>query len=132
AIARIAREKVKKNSLILKLAGSKKEIDAVVVAQSARQGDLLARHIYQQAAFYLGLSVTNVIQVINPQMIVIGGGVSKAGLLLFRPLLQTVRRFSWVRPLRGCRIVPAELKDQVGDLGAISLALKEGLSLGKL
>ena len=124
SIARIARERVNKNSLILKLAGKKKDIDAIIVAQAAKKGDRLARTIYQQAAFYLGLSVTNVIQIINPEMIVMGGGVSKAGEILFRPLIKTVRRFSWLRPLRSCRIVRAKLRDAVGDLGAISLISK--------
>lgn len=125
AIARIAREKATKNSLILKLAGQKKNIDAIIVAQAAKKGDRLARSIYQQAAFYLGLSVTNVIQIINPEMIVIGGGVSKAGKILFEPLIKIVRRYAWPRPYRSCKIVRAKLKDTVCDLGAISLVLKQ-------
>jgi glucokinase len=123
AIARIARERVKKSSLILKLAQKKKDIDAIVVARAARKGDKLACSIYNEAAFYLGLSVTNVIQVFNPEMVVIGGGVSKVGKILFQPLIKTVRNFTWPRPLRSCKIVPAKLKDVVGDLGAISLIL---------
>jgi glucokinase len=123
AIARIAREKVTNGSLILKLAGRKKDINAIVVAQAARRQDRLALTIYRQAAFYLGLSIANVIQIVNPEMIVIGGGVSKAGEMFFGPLIKTVRRFSWPRPYRRCKIVPAKLKDTVGDLGAISLLL---------
>ncbi len=125
SIARIARKKVTEGSLILKLAKNKKKIDAEIVARAARKGDRLARQIYRQAAFYLGLSVTNVIHTINPEMIVIGGGVSKAGSILFKPLRNTVRKFSWPRPYRACKIVPAKLKDAVGDLGAISLVLKK-------
>ena len=125
AIARIAREKATKSSLILKLAGKKKNIDAIIVAQAAQKGDRLAGSIYRQAAFYLGLSVTNVIQIINPEMIVIGGGVSKAGKILFQPLIKTVRRYTWPRPYRSCKIVRAKLGDRVGDLGAVSLVLKK-------
>lgn len=124
AIARMARKQAATNSLILKLAGSRKDINAIIVAQAAYQGNRLARAIYQQAAFYLGLSIANVIQVINPEMIVIGGGISKAGKLLFQPLIKTARKFSWPRPYRSCKIVLAQLKDNVGDLGAISLILK--------
>ncbi len=125
AIARIARERVTKNSLILKLAGKRKNITAAYVAAAAFKKDRLALAIYKQAAFYLGLSITNVIQTINPELIVIGGGVSKAGPVLFRPLRETVRIHSWPRPYRSCKIVPAKLKDRVGDLGAISLLLKK-------
>ncbi|MCQ9208106.1 MAG: ROK family protein [Omnitrophica bacterium] len=125
SIARVARERVKKSSLILKLAGTKQNIDATIVAQAVREGDKLAREIFQEVAFYLGLSVTNVIQVINPEMIVIGGGVSKAGPILFQPMIKTVRKLTWARPYRSCKIVRAKLKDIVGDLGAISLVLKK-------
>lgn len=125
AIAKCARRRAKKNSLILKLAEKRSNINAIIVAQAAAKGDKLARQIYNQAAFYLGLSVTNIIQIINPEMIIIGGGVSKVGKLLFGPLLKTVNEFTWVRPRRSCQIVPAKLKDAVGDLGAISLVLKK-------
>ena len=125
AIARIARERVTKSSLILKLAGKKKNIDAIIVAQAAQSGNRLACSIYRQAAFYLGLSIANVMQIINPEMIIIGGGVSKAGKLLFQPLIKTVRQYAWPRPYRSCKIVRAKLRDAVGDLGAISLVLKE-------
>ena len=124
AIAKIARKKATANSLILRLAGKKQNISADIVAGAAKKGDRLARRIYQQAAFYLGLSVANVIQIVNPEMIIIGGGVSKAGKLLFGPLIQAARNFCWARPYQSCKIVPAKLKDTVGDLGAISLVLQ--------
>ncbi len=124
AIARIARKKAARSSLIFRLAGKRKNIDARVVARAARQGERLAQEIYRQAAFYLGLSVANIIQILNPEMVVIGGGVAKAGEVFFGPLVQTVRIFTWARPYRSCKIVRTKLKDNVGDLGAISLALK--------
>lgn len=123
AIAKCARRQASRDSLMLKLAGRKKDINAEIVAHAAAQGDKAAQGIYSTAAFYLGLSVTNVIQTLNPQMIVIGGGVAKAGKLLFQPLLKTVRAFTWKRPYEHCQIVPAQLQDKVADLGAISLLL---------
>lgn len=132
AIARVAREKAGEDSLILKLAGERKKINAVIVAEAARKGERLAQTIYQQAAFYLGLSATNIIQIFNPEMIIIGGGVSKAGRLLFQPLMKTVRAFSWPRPLRRCKIVRAALKDNVCDLGAMCLILIKVKSLGSV
>jgi glucokinase len=125
AIARIAKEKATKNSMILKLARKKKNIDAGIVACAAQQQDRLALAIYQQAAFYLGLSVANVIQIINPEVIAIGGGVSKAGKILFEPLIRAARTFSWSSSYHSCKIVRAKLKDRVADLGAISLVLKQ-------
>jgi len=121
AIGKTARKKAGKNSLILKLVKKRSAIDAVVVAQAAAKGDKLARAIYAEAAFYLGLSIVSVIQIINPEMIVIGGGVTKTGALFFKPLRETVRQHCWSRPLKACKIVPAKLKDAVCDLGAMSL-----------
>lgn len=125
AIARIARKKASRDSLILRLAGKKENIDAGIVALAARRGDRLAKLIYRGCAFYLALSLTNVIQIFNPEMIIIGGGVSRAGEILFGPLKEYVRRFSWKRPYHSCKILPAKLKEVVGDLGAISLVLRK-------
>ena len=124
AIAREARARAPKNSVLLTLAGERKNITAVHVARAARSGDAFSKKIYQEAAFYMGLSVVNVIQVFNPEMIVIGGGVSKTGKLFFAPLMKTVRSFAWKRPLGSCKIVSAQLKDNVGDLGAMSGVLQ--------
>lgn len=126
AIARIAREMVKKGrgSLILKLADNDVDhITAPVVIEAVKKHDRTACAIWKDAVRYLGISAANIIQTFNPEMIVIGGGVSKAGDLLFKPLRETARKYSWERCYKACSIVPAELGDNVGDLGAVSLVI---------
>lgn len=126
AIARRAKEKVKDNpgSLILKLVGGDLNlINASVVREAAAKGDILAKEIWEEAGRYLGIGVANVLNLINPQMVIIGGGVAKAGELLFRPMRESAAREAFGRTFESCKIVPSELGDMVGDLGAISLVL---------
>ncbi len=126
AIARIAKELVSKDkdSLILKLADNDiNKITSQVVIEAVKKADKTACVIWNDAVRYLGISVANIIQTFNPEMIVIGGGVSKAGDLLFKPLRKTAREYSWQRGYEACSIVPAQLGDNVGDLGAVSLVL---------
>lgn len=126
AIARIAKESVskKKDSIILKLADNDTEkITSQTVLEAVKKNDKTACVIWNDAVRYLGISVANIIQTFNPEMIVIGGGVSKAGDLLFKPLREIAREYSWQRGYEACSIVPAQLGDNVGDLGAVSLVM---------
>lgn len=89
-----------------------------VVWRAAREGDAIAREIYERAGFYLGIGVANAITIISPQMVVIGGGVAQAGELLFEPIRRTVRERARVTPIDRVQIVPAELGTDAGLIGA--------------
>ena len=126
AIAREARQrvKVKPSSLILELANHNKElISAEVVSRAAEAGDELANQIYQEAGRFLGIGVANVLNLINPEMVVIGGGVSLAGELLFKPVRESAKKEAFGRTYQACKIVPAKLGNEAGVLGAVSLVL---------
>ncbi|MEA3328787.1 MAG: ROK family protein [Candidatus Omnitrophota bacterium] len=127
AIARKAKEKVKfePSSLILKLAGNSSSITARIVSQAAEKGDELAKQIFQEAGRFLGIGVANVLNLINPQMVVIGGGVSLAGELLFKPMKESAKKEAFGKTYQVCQIVPSKLKDKVGDLGAVSLVFNK-------
>jgi len=92
--------------------------------QAAQAGDPVAIELFRQAGFYIGVGIVNLLHLFNPGLIVIGGGVSKAGALLFEPIRATVRE----RAMADCYwentpIVPATLGDDVGLLGAVALVL---------
>lgn len=126
AIARMAKEKVKDNpgSLILKLAGGGlNQINAGLVREAAEKGDVLAKEIWLEVGRYLGIGVANVLNLINPQMVIIGGGVAKAGELLFKPVRESAAKEAFARTYESCQILPSKLGDMVGDFGAISLVL---------
>jgi glucokinase len=80
-----------------------------------------------QAARYLGVAVANVIALLNPEIVIVGGGVSLAGDRFFRPLRRTVEQLVFP-PFRGnCRIVPPELGQTVVVVGAALLASRTGI-----
>ncbi len=126
AVARSAREKVKNNpsSLIMKLVDNDVElITARIVAEAAKEGDELAKQIYQEAGTFLGIGVANVLNLINPQMVVIGGGLSYSGSILFEPMRERARQEAFGRTYQVCQIVPSKLGNTAGCLGAVGLVL---------
>jgi len=127
AIARMAREAVQagRSSAVLALAAGRPEaITASLVEQAAREGDAVAREVFSRAATYLGVGLANLIHVLNPQRIIIGGGVSKAGELLFDPVRREARARTFERPGGDVEIVPAALGDDVGAVGAAAVAFQ--------
>lgn len=131
AIARQARqrcragESVESTGRILELAhGDLAAISAKIVNQAAQQGDPLAVDVFRRAGTYLGIGLVNLLHLFDPDIIVIGGSVSKAGDLLFEPARAVVRqRCMTDRYWRDTPIVPAALGDDVGLLGALALVL---------
>lgn len=93
-------------------------IDAGVVVQAAKEGDPIAMGILQRAGAYLGIAVGNILGIISPEKVIFGGGVSVAGDLLLRPIVQTVKERVHVVPLQKVQFVLAELGINGGLIGA--------------
>lgn len=93
-------------------------VTARAVIESARLGDSEAMAIIGAAAQALGIACTNLVHCFNPAMIVIGGGVSKAGPLLFDPIRETLKARAFERPAQDVQVVPALLGDDAGLIGA--------------
>lgn len=133
AIAREARRRLGagESSRILELVhGDLDAISAKIVNQAAQEGDSLAVDVFRQAGTYLGIGLVNLLHLFNPDIVVIGGSVSKAGDLLFKPALEVVRqRCMTDRFWRDTPIVPAKLGDDVGLLGALALVLAKSPNL---
>jgi glucokinase len=110
---------------MVELAGSREAITAKTVSEAAAQGDSLALQLLRRAAFYIGLGLTNVIHMVEPQRILIGGGVSQAGHLLFEPIRETVNQRVMSDIYHGVEILPAALGDDAGLLGAVALVLSK-------
>ncbi len=129
AIARAAAERVGRGepSVMLSLAGGDpKRITAEIVAEAARGGDSLAADVLQNAAFYIGVALVNLIHILEPELILIGGGVAHAGDLLFDTIRSVVRQRAIPCMAAQVRIEPAALGDDAGVLGAIALFLEYG------
>lgn len=93
-----------------------------VVYQAALSGDSIAQEIYQRVGHYLGIAIANVIVVIGPRKVVIGGGVSQAGELLFEPIRRTIRESVFITATENVEIVPAQLGINAGIIGAAAWA----------
>jgi glucokinase len=89
-----------------------------VIYRAAQAGDAIARDVYERAGFYIGIGVANLIAILSPQMVVIGGGVAQAGDLLFEPIRRVVRERVHVTPVEKVQIVPAQLGTDAGLIGA--------------
>jgi glucokinase len=99
-------------------------ITAEHVAQGAAEGDEFSSYIWNQAMDYLGIGVANVVNILNPELVVIGGGVTKAGELLLEPVRQAVEKRALNGPSRIVGVVPAALGDDVCVMGAIVNAME--------
>jgi glucokinase len=127
SIARRARQALAagRESRVLALAGGRPEaVTARLLAEAASQGDPLARELWDQIGQDLGIALGNAIGILSPQLIVLGGGVARAGELLFEPARRTIRQRVFVVPVDQIPIVPTALGDDTGLYGAVALALE--------
>lgn len=122
-IARQAREAVEKG-----LETSLKNYDKVTsyeVYLEAKNGDKVAKDILDYSFNYLGIAVANAITAFDPDMVVIGGGVSQMGDVMFDKVKEVVNTRCFKAMAEHCKIVPAGLGTEAGVQGAVSLALLE-------
>jgi len=121
AIARRAIEAVERgaeSSLRAALEADPLSITAQVVYESAEAGDGLAREVVQDTARILGAAIANLVNVFNPEVVVVCGGVTRAGESLFAPLRREVTRRAFRPAVEVCRIVPGALTGSAGVYGA--------------
>ena len=102
-------------------------ITALDVALEARKGDLVAQEIITNAGQYLGIAIASLINVVNPSMIVIGGGVAQMGDLFLEPIRQSAATRSLPAAARGVRITAAVLGRRSSGMGAVVQALSLAL-----
>ncbi len=130
AIARQAREKLRAgaSSRILEIAGGRIDhVSAKIVGQAASAGDPLAVELIQRAGYRVGLGVVSLLHLFNPQIVVVGGGVTHTGDLLFAPMRQAVREHALdAAYYENVPIVAAALGDDVALIGAAALVLAGG------
>lgn len=100
--------------------GDLSRITAALVYAAAAEGDVVALEIVRDAARVLGAGVANLLNIFNPDVVVIAGGVTHAGEALFEPLRKEVRRRAFKSVSDSCRIVPGTLPGTAGVVGAVA------------
>ena len=88
-----------------------------LIAKAAREGDQIAKDIYEKAGFAIGIAAANICTAVGPERIIIGGGVAQAGDLLLDPVRKTLRERVRIMPVDKVDIVPASLGDSAGVIG---------------
>lgn len=102
--------------------GNYSAITAKSVAEAARDGDELAKEVYRISATYLGRALSVLIDILNPEAIVIGSIFVRAEELI-RPYMQAaIDRDSLPVSASVCKVKPAELGERIGDMAALSIA----------
>jgi glucokinase len=128
AIAERAREALVHDggSLMLALVeGNPAAITAQTVFAAAIRRDPLALEVVRETARFLGTGVANLLNIFNPEVVVLAGGVAAAGDNLFVPLLTEVRRRAFRPAWEAVRIVPGELAGAAGVVGAVATFLRQ-------
>ena len=113
------------SSILPDLAGDLANITAETVFEAVVQGDPYATEVMHDTAKFLGVGLANIINILNPEMLVISGGVTRAGDHLFVPLRTEVRRRAFRVAEQSCRIVASELRGKAGVIGAVACFKKE-------
>ncbi len=124
AIARQAQEAVRLGRRTqLAAIESVERITARDVASAARRGDLVAQQIIMEAGNQLGIAIASLINMFNPGMVVVGGGVAQVGDLLLQPIRQVVQQRSLHSAAQVVRINTALLGRRSSSMGAVVQAL---------
>jgi glucokinase len=95
---------------------------------AAEAGDTEVREALIRAARYVGIGVANVVTILHPDLVVLGGGVAEIGDLLFDTVREVVRNRVGMFPTGGVRIERSQLGADAGMLGGIALAVQQGLA----
>ena len=93
-------------------------ITPFIVCEAAKAGDPVAQRIFTIMGEYLGIGLSSVVNLLNPEKIIIGGGVADAGEILMRPLVDTLRKRAMKIAGSAVEVVPAQLGNTAGVIGA--------------
>ena len=98
--------------------GDADRLTAEIVYEAAQDGDPLAQQVVRDTAQFLGAGIANLVNIFNPELIVVLGGVTQAGPLLFQPLREEVNRRAFRPAAEVCKIVSGDLPGTAGVYGA--------------
>lgn len=111
---------------ISRITGARAErITAEQVFRLAAEGDQVAQHIVQEVHTYLGIALANIVHLVNPGVIIVGGQVAQAGDLLIKPLQARIQDLCLAAASSSLRVVQGTLGPEANIVGAVTLALQD-------
>jgi glucokinase len=112
---------------LAQIAGAPEKVTGEVVFQAASEGDRVACELFERLGFWLGVGVASLVNLFDPQLVVIGGGLVATGDLLLVPTRASLERYAFGAEHRELPpVVPAQLGSEAGLVGAASLSLRPG------
>ena len=99
------------------------QLTGKMISDAARQGDAFAEWVERETAVWIGIGISSLINLLNPERVVLSGGMIAAGEALFAPVRETAKALSFDVPARRCEIVPAGLNEDAGVVGAAACAM---------
>jgi glucokinase len=116
-----------RSTVLARLRREEGRVTAEMMQRAAEMGDAASREAFREAGHYFGVALASYVDIFDPEVIVIGGGVAKAGELLLEEARITMQALAMAQPLKGVRLVVSELGEFVGTLGmVVRLAEVEG------
>ena len=100
-------------------------VDLDTVLRSAQGGDQLARELVEHAAMQLGIRIAYLVNLLNPEVVIIGGGIEKAGSLLLEPVWRAVKKYAYEEPASLVDVLPSQLGENAVALGAACWVIRE-------
>jgi len=108
-----------------KVNGKLENIALDTIIEAAKEGDAVACQLIEDAGLNLGIRVAYFVNLFNPEVVVIGGGVEKAGEILLSSIKRTVRKLAFEEPVNIVKIIPSVLGENSVSLGAASLVVRQ-------
>jgi len=124
------RERIKQSSdsKILKIAGKPENITLDIVFKAAKENDKLAIEAIEKAGDALGVRIAFLVNLLNPDIVVIGGGIEQAGSLLLDSVRRSVKKWAFEEMAEVVKIIPARLGNDSVALGAATLVIRSVFS----
>jgi glucokinase len=123
--AKLRTSKGVKTSLLEYADGNLENVTPQAIHRAAEKGDRLAKELIAQTGYYVGVGLASLIDIFNPELIVIGGGLSSIGDMLLEPAFKTAEKRAFKEAFQAVRFASPELGRNSGVIGAAAFALQE-------
>lgn len=122
---KLIKEEGVKSAIAEEAGANLKNLTVDTIINSAKSGDTLAIELLEDAAVNMGVRVAYLVNLFNPEIVIIGGGIEKSGSLFLEPLRRTVRKWAFEEPANVVKIIPAHLGKDAVALGGASVVIRD-------